>query len=114
MDLDLSKIEQQQTPASLARLIREKPKSRARFSLARGGEYISQVSLWTGDGRDRKERKISLTRPQGVFLYQLPFPNAEPISIMEIMQKADITQNLAPEILDIVAVLESHDVLQVK
>ena len=114
MELDLTTIEQAQTPASLSRQIREKSKAKASFSLARGGEYISQVSLWTGDGRDRKERKISLTRPQGLFLYQLPFPNAEPLSIVEIMNKANIAEQLAPEILDIVEVLKSYDVLELK
>jgi len=113
MDIDLSKIEQQQTPATLARRIREKSRARASFSMARGGEYISQVSLRTGKGREQKERKISLTRPQGVFLYHLPFPNAEPLSIIEIMNKADIDEGLAPEICDIVDVLETHDALEV-
>ena len=114
MDIDLSQIENPQTPAFLARKIREKSKTRARFSMARGGEYISQVSLWTGEGRDCKERKISLTRPQGMFLYHLPFPNASPLSIMDIMNKAEIAEGLAPEIMDIVEVLETYDVLEVK
>ncbi len=113
MDIDLSKIEQQQTPANLARKIREKPGSRASFSMARDGEHISQVSLLSGEGRDQKARKISLTRPQGIFLYHLPFPNTEPLSILEIMHKADIAEELAPEIIDIVEVLEKHGAIEV-
>jgi len=114
MDLDLSKIEQQQTPATLARQVREKSKAQASFSLARGGEYISHVSLRTGTGRERKDRRISLTRPQGMFLYQLPFPNAEPLSIMDIMNKAGVAEELAPEIIDIVELLETYDVLEIR
>ena len=68
----------------------------------------------TRKGREQKERKISLTRSQGVFLYHLPFPNAEPLSIIEIMNKADIDEGLAPEIFDIVDVLETHDALEVR
>ena len=114
MDIDLSKIEQQHTPTSLARHIREKSKAHASFSLARNGEYISHVSLRTGTGRDRKDRRISLTRPQGMFLYHLPFPNAEPLSIIEIMNKSDVSEELAPEILDIVGLLETYDVLEIR
>lgn len=114
MDLDLSAIEQRQTPDSLARRVREKPGAQASFSLARGGEYISHVSIRMGTGRDHKERKISLTRPQGMFLYHLPFPNAERLSIIEIMNKSDIAETLAPEIFDIVELLESYDVLEIR
>jgi len=114
MDLDLSKIEQQQTPASMARKIREKSRAQASFSLARNGEYISHVTLRTGTRRDRKDRKISLTRPQGEFLYHLPFPNAESLSIMDIMNKADIAEEIAPEIFDIVELLETYDVLEIQ
>jgi len=114
MDLDLSKIEQQHTPASLARRIREKSRAQASFSVARNGEYISHVSLRSGTGRERKDRKISLTRPQGEFLYHLPFPNTEPLSIVEIINKSDVGEEFAPEILDIVELLETYDVLEIR
>ena len=112
MDIDLTQIQQAQTPEDLTRLIREKSDAGANFSLARGGEYISHVSLWTGDGRDRKERKISLTRPQGLFLYHLPFPNADPLPIADIIRKAKVDEELAPEILDIVQLLEKYEVIE--
>jgi hypothetical protein len=113
MDIDLTQIQQQQTPEDLTRQIREKVNSRVNFSLARGGEFISQVTLWTGKGRDRKERKISLTRPQGLFLYHLPFPNSAPLSIADILRKANVGEDLVPEILDIVQLLEKYDVIEV-
>ena len=112
MDIDLTQIQQKQTPEDLTRQIREKSDAGANFSLARGGEYISHVSLWTGNGRDRKERKISLTRPQGLFLYHLPFPNADPLSISDIIRKANVDEELAPEILDIVQLLEKYEVIE--
>jgi len=112
MDIDLTQIQQKQTPEDLTRQIREKSDAGASFSLARGGEYISHVSLWTGNGRDRKERKISLTRPQGSFLYHLPFPNADPLPIADIIRKAKVDEELAPEILDIVQLLEKYDVIE--
>jgi predicted transcriptional regulator len=111
-ELDLAAIKIDQNPRALSRQIREKANAGTNFSLARGGEYISQVSLWMGEGRDRKERKISLTRPQGMFLYHLPFPNAEFLSMADIMRKAKIDDQLTPEILDIVDVLEKYDVVE--
>lgn len=112
MELDLTQIQQERTPEDLNRQIRERSNAGANFSLARGGEEISQVSLWSGSGRDRKERKISLTHPQGVFLYHLPFPNTEALTIAEIIRKAGLDEDVAPEILDIVNVLEKNEVIE--
>lgn len=108
MDLDLGQVCRPRIAGDLARRIREKANSGARFSMARSGDRISQVVLWTGDGRERKEHKISLTDPQGRFLYHLPFPNAEPLPIADILRKAGVDEKLAPEILDILEVLIRH------
>ena len=70
--------------------------------------------VWSGSERDNKEHRISLTKSQGVFLYNLPFPNAEFLSIAEIMEKADVETDLAPEILDIVELLAKYDVIEEK
>jgi len=113
MDLDLTQTQKEQTAADLERRIREKADSGVNFSLARGGDLISHVSLWTGSGRDRKERKISLTQPQGLFLYHLPFPNAEALTVAEIIRKAGVNEEVIPEILDIVDVLEKYEVIEV-
>jgi predicted transcriptional regulator len=113
MELDLTQIQQEQTPEDLTRQMRERSNSGANFSLARGGGVISHVSLWTGNGRDRKEHKISLTHHQGLFLYHLPFPNAEALTVAEIIRKAGVNEEVIPEILDIVEVLEKHGVIEV-
>jgi transposase len=113
MELDLTQTQKEQAPEDLTRLIREKANAGVNFSLARGGELISHVSLWTGSGRDRKERKISLTQPQGFFLYHLPFPNAAALTVAEIMSKADVDKEVTPEILDIVDLLEKYEVIEV-
>ncbi|MFN2150651.1 MAG: hypothetical protein ACK2T5_03570 [Anaerolineales bacterium] len=112
LDLDLTAIQKTQSETEMSRCIREKANSGANFSLARGGEYIAHVAFWTGNGRDRKEHKISLTIPQGKFLYHLPFPNAECLSMTEIMRKAGLETGLTPEILDIVDVLAQHDIIE--
>lgn len=109
--VDLTKIQKEQTPEDLHRQIREQANTGANFSLARGGEYISHVSFWTGEGRDRKEHKISLTTSQGKFLYHLPFPNADFLSIADIMRKAAVEEIYAPEILDIVDLLLKHEII---
>jgi hypothetical protein len=94
--------------------VREKANSGAHFSVARGGDRIAQVAYWTGDGRERKEHKISLTDPQGSFLFHLPFPNAEPLAIADVMRRANGGERLAPEILDIVEVLVRHSAIEVE
>ena len=50
--------------------------------------------------------------PQGKFLYHLPFPKAQPMSVAEIMQKAGVDESLAPEVLDLVQLLERYDVIE--
>lgn len=112
MDLDLAQVRRPRVAGDLARQVREKANSGVRFSMARGGDRLSQVAFWTGQGRERKEHKISLTNPQGLFLYHLPFPNAEPLAISDILGKAGLDESVAPEVLDIVEVLARHGALE--
>jgi predicted transcriptional regulator len=97
IDIDLMQVKQEPTHNSLSMTIREKENAGARFTVARSDDYITSVTIWTGEGREREERKIKLTTPQGQFLYHLPFPKAIPLSISQIMQKASVDDALAPE-----------------
>ena len=112
LEIDLTKLQRGKTSGVLSQRIRERRKTGARFSTARSGHAISRIVIWTGKGRDRQERKINLTTPQGKFLYHLPFPNAEPLSVQEIMRKAGLEEDLSPEIVDIVGVLEDLGVIE--
>ncbi len=112
IDIDLIQVKRAPSQNSLASRIREKEDAGARFSVARSDDYITSVTIWTGNGREREERKIKLTTPQGRFLYHLPFPKAEPLTVDEIMQKAGIEPNFAPEIVDLVQVLEKFNVIE--
>jgi hypothetical protein len=112
IDIDLMQVKREPSKNSLSVQIRERENAGARFSVARSDDYITSVTIWTGNGRERQERKIKLTTPQGRFLYYLPFPKAEPLSIEDIMQKAGINQDLAPEILDLVLLLEKYSVIE--
>ena len=112
--LDLTAMAQSQTGGAADKKIRERKDADARFSTARNQSHISHVVIWTGDGREREERKINLTQPQGLLLYHLPFPTAEPLSVADIMKKAGVDESLLPEILDIVEVLESYGVIEVQ
>jgi len=114
LEIDLTKMQSKKTSGVLSQRIRERRNAGARFSTARSGHAINSVVIWTGEGRDRKERKINLTTPQGKFLYHLPFPNAEPLSVQEIIQKAGLDEGLSPEIVDIVDVLEDLSVIEVR
>lgn len=91
--------------------IREKKNAGVRFSLARNGQYFSNVAIWVGKGRDRTEKKINLTNAQGKFLYNLPFPDGEHMTLGEICLKAGIEAEQIPEIKDLVEELIQFKVI---
>jgi hypothetical protein len=93
-------------------LIRERKNSNSHFTIARNGNYFSTISAITGSGRTRKQKKINLTNAQGLFLFHLPFPDAKPISIDEIIRLAGINEENKPEIKDIVNELVDLDVIE--
>ncbi len=113
MKIDLNLLfSKQQDAGKSAIKIRERTNAGARFSTSRDGQYISHVALWIGKGRDRKERRINLSIPQGKFLFHLPFPSAEPMSIEDIMEKAEVTDSNSSEVLDIVNVLVEYGIIE--
>jgi predicted transcriptional regulator len=112
IDIDLMQVKQEPSHNSLSVRIRERENAGVRFSAARNDDYITSVTIWTGAGREQEERKIKLTMPQGKFLYHLPFPKAQPMSVAEIMQKAGVDESLAPEVLDLVQLLEKYEVIE--
>ena len=115
VQLDLGDLVTRQPGDALARCIRERAGSGADFIPARGANLISSISFLTGNGADgaarhrgaraRKQRRLHLTTPQGAFLFHLPFPDADPLPVSEIMRQAGVDAGLAPEILDLVTVL---------
>jgi predicted transcriptional regulator len=100
------------TDSRLKMMIREMKNAGARFTTSRSNDYISNVVIWIGEGRDRTERKINLSIHQGKFLFHLPFPTAEPLSISEIMKKSGVDNSNIPEIIDIVQVLIDFKVIE--
>ena len=98
--------------AAPLRKIREKSNAGARFSTSRDGQYISNVAMWIGQGRNRKERRINLSIPQGKFLFHLPFPSAEYMEIGDIMKKAGVADTHQSEIHDIVNELIEYGVIE--
>ncbi len=92
--------------------IREKKNSDARFTTSRSNDYISHVVIWQGEGRSRTERKINLSIPQGRFMFHLPFPTAQALTISEIMHKAGLDGAHMPEIADIIRVLIGFGVIE--
>ncbi len=110
---DLDTLKQPESAAGQERKIRESKSGKAKFTVARSDSYISNVVIYQGEGRDRDEQKINLTMPQGKFLFHLPFPNAQFMGISEIMDKAALTDEVMPEINDLVAVLIANDVIEI-
>ena len=113
IDLDLGEIAGDGPVEESGAVIREMKDSGAIFTTARSGDRISAVTVWTGEGRDRKERRISLTSAQGTFLFHLPFPNAAAMSAADIMKKAEVEESYMPEILDLIEVLAENGVIEI-
>jgi DNA-binding MarR family transcriptional regulator len=113
MELDLSPLLPQEDIHDRTSLrIREKKNAGVRFTTSRDNQYISNIIIWTGQGRERTERRINLSIPQGKFLFLLPFPSADFQSIKKIMQKADVDTSHLSEILDIVDALIELGVIE--
>jgi hypothetical protein len=113
LELDLTEFEKDNPGDGLTRLVREKNDNGANFSVARSGDSFSSVTIWEGTGRERKEHKISLTTPQGKFLFHLPFPKARAMTIADIMEKAGVETAYSTEIQDIVDELIRLEVIEV-
>jgi len=115
--IDIDLMELADVPAAaderLDLLIREMKNAPAAFAVARSGGLLSSVTLFIGNGRDRKERKISLTQAQGTFLYHLPFPTAAPLSVAAIIEQSGIPPDAQREIFDILQVLIEYQVIEV-
>jgi hypothetical protein len=112
IDLNLKDLATGDRGDALTRLIREAVNARANFTIARSGDCFSAVTIWEGDGRERKERRISLTTPQGAFLFHLPFPKSKPLSIADVMEKAAVSPDYAAEIQDIVNELQKSGIIE--
>jgi len=113
MEIDLEEIVADRPAEEAGTTIREMKNSCAMFTTARGGNRISSVTIWTGEGREKKERRISLTNAQGSFLFHLPFPNAAPMSSEAIMEKAGIDESYGPEVKDLVDLLVEGGVIEI-
>jgi len=113
IDLDLTELTSGAHDEALSRLIREAADAKANFTIARSGDCFSAVTIWEGNGREREERRISLTTPQGKFLFHLPFPKAKPLTIAEVMDKAEVDLEYAAEIEDIVKELERREIIEI-
>jgi len=94
--------------------IREHKKSSATFSRAKGKLSFSNVIIFIGKGRERKEKRINLTNAQGLFLYNLPFPDGHFQSVAEIMKKAAIADKHIHEIIDLTNLLIDYNVIEKK
>ncbi|MDH3943370.1 MAG: hypothetical protein OEV06_04660 [Anaerolineae bacterium] len=111
--VDLNDFAKEDPGEGLARLVREMKDTGANFTVARSGDCFSFVTIWEGDGRERKVHKISLTTPQGKFLFHLPFPKARPLSIADVMENAGVEPDYSAEIQDIVDELADRGVIEI-
>ena len=113
LEVDLNEFAKENPGEGLARLVREMKDVGANFSVARSGDCFISVTIWEGDGRERKVNKISLTTPQGKFLFHLPFPQARPLTIADVMENAGVEPDYSTEIQDIVDELARLGVIEI-
>ena len=115
MEINLKSIaEEEEGKAEGDIWLKEKKNASARFTTSRNKLYFSSVTIWIGEGRESSEKKINLTNAQGKFLFHLPFPDADYMSVSNIMKKAEVEEENRKEIMDIVSVLEEHGVIEIK
>lgn len=95
----------------LSARIREKKNATALFAMGRDNASISTLTILSEQGRERKGKKINLTAAQGKFLFHLPFPTAEVLSLEEIMEKAGVGREYAAEILSLTDLLIAHAII---
>jgi len=113
LEIDLGEFARKDPGEGQGRRVREIKNEQANFSIARSGDSFSTITLWEGEGRERTERKISLTTPQGKFLFHLPFPQTRAMSIAEVMESAGVDEEYSTEIQDIVDELAKLGVIEV-
>ena len=113
LKLDLAQYKKENPADGQARLVREMKDNGANFTVSRTGDSFSTVTVWEGEGREREEHKISLTTPQGRFLFHLPFPQAKALTISEIMVKAKLEEDYSTEVQNIVDELIRLEVIEV-
>jgi len=94
--------------------IREKKNSGAIFKTFSRSSFLSSVHFFFGEGRSRTEKKITLTKNQGQFLFYLPFPTEPFLSAADIIKKARIEESTIPEVLDILDDLLKHNIIEKK
>ena len=114
LEYDLSSIIKDLTDKTQLEIkIRENKNARVRFNLSRNKKSFSSVVVWIGKGRSRQERKINLTTAQGKFLYNLPFPTADHVTVTALMKISGIEDSYKKEIDDIISVLIDLNVIDV-
>lgn len=112
IDCDLKGLADQKSKEGLLnKKIHEKKNAPAHFTSSTKSNTLSSVTLITGKGRNKKERRINLTESQGRFLFQLPFPTEPPKTILSLLKKTGILEESVDEVLDIVEVLRDHKVI---
>ncbi len=111
--LDLENLYQPETGLfPVQNRIRERKDSGVLFKEGKG-HRISSLHVFEGEGRTRSEKRINLTECQGLFLFYLPFPTENPLSVSRIMAKAGVAGDCLPEVLDLIGILTKHNVIEI-
>jgi predicted ArsR family transcriptional regulator len=63
IDLTAFSYDEEVNDIRLKLKIREKRNAGVKFTTSRSNDYISSVTIWMGEGRNRTERKINLSIP---------------------------------------------------
>ena len=114
LTIDLNELPGERSHTTLEHLVRELRDSGALFKTSARGDFIAAVTYFTGHGRKKQEKRLNLTKPQGSFLYHLPFPTEPPLAAAEIMRKAGVDESCGPEIIDLLGFLEHLGIIEME
>jgi hypothetical protein len=82
--------------------IRQKYSDQVAFDANRNLEKITEILLLDGQESSRIEQRIKLDDIEGRFTWYLPSPTESPMSILDLVKKANLLKTDLPRIMDLV------------
>ncbi|UCH89947.1 MAG: hypothetical protein JSV49_04690 [Thermoplasmata archaeon] len=82
--------------------IRQKFSENVAFDTNRTHQTITEIILLNGRERTQIDQRIKLDDVEGRFTWHLPSPNDPPMSILELVKKANLPLSDLPRIMDLV------------
>jgi hypothetical protein len=82
--------------------IRQKESEQVAFDSNRTHQMITEIILLNSSERSRVDQRIKLDDVEGRFTWHLPSPEDQPMSILELVKKANLPLTDLPRVMDLV------------